>query len=116
VPVWKPEREITELDYRRAGIRSVVWSVGYGTDYRWIEVPVFDGSGYPAHQRGVPSVPGMYFVGLPWMHTWGSGRFSGVARDAAYIAERIASRNDAHVSDAIAARASAMSDVSAARL
>jgi len=115
-PVWRPEREIAELDYRRAGIRSVVWSVGYGTDYRWIEVPVFDGSGHPAHRRGVTSVPGMYFVGLPWMHTWGSGRFSGVARDAAYIAERISSRNDDHVFDAIDARASAMSDVSAARL
>ena len=33
--------------------------------------------------------PGLYFIGLPWLHTWGSGRFSGVARDALYLAERI---------------------------
>jgi putative flavoprotein involved in K+ transport len=27
---------------------------------------------------------------LPWLYTWGSGRFSGVARDADYVAQRIA--------------------------
>jgi putative flavoprotein involved in K+ transport len=39
--------------------------------------------------RGVTAVPGAYFVGLPWLYTWGSGRFSGVARDAEYLAEHI---------------------------
>jgi hypothetical protein len=28
-------------------------------------------------------------LGLPWRHTWGSGRFAGIARDAGYLAERI---------------------------
>ncbi|VXC95856.1 hypothetical protein BURKHO8Y_70060 [Burkholderia sp. 8Y] len=31
----------------------------------------------------------MYSIGLPWLHTWGSGRFSGVARDAQYIVDVI---------------------------
>jgi putative flavoprotein involved in K+ transport len=26
---------------------------------------------------------------LPWLHTWGSGRFSGIARDAAYVVDAI---------------------------
>ena len=39
--------------------------------------------------RVVTEVDALYFLGLPWLHTWGSGRFSGVARDAAYLAERI---------------------------
>jgi putative flavoprotein involved in K+ transport len=39
--------------------------------------------------RGVTPVPGVYFLGLPWLYTWGSGRFSGVARDAEYLAEHI---------------------------
>lgn len=30
-------------------------------------------------------IEGLYFVGLPWLHTWGSGRFSGGARDAEHI-------------------------------
>jgi putative flavoprotein involved in K+ transport len=75
------------MDYVEAGIGSIIWSMGYRTDYRWIEVPIFDGRGYPSHKRGVTAVPGIYFLGLPWLYTWGSGRFSGVARDAVYLAE-----------------------------
>jgi putative flavoprotein involved in K+ transport len=88
-PVWTPQRATTELDLGGTGITSVVWSTGFGRDDRWIEVPVFDGRGYPTHDRGVTSSPGLYFLGLPWQHTWGSGRLSGVADDAAYLAERI---------------------------
>jgi putative flavoprotein involved in K+ transport len=32
------------------------------------------------------------FLGLPWLYTWGSGRFSGIARDATYLADYIAAR------------------------
>ena len=39
--------------------------------------------------RGVTGVAGLTFVGLPWMHTWGSGRFLGIDRDARHIAETI---------------------------
>jgi putative flavoprotein involved in K+ transport len=89
-PVWQPEREVQELDYIVAGITSFVWSVGFHSDYRWIELPIFDGNGYPGHDRGVTPEPGIYFLGLPWQYTWGSGRFSGVAQDARFLAERIA--------------------------
>lgn len=88
-PVWTPEREPTELDLAAAGISSIIWSIGYRSDYRWIEVPVFDGKGYPWHQRGVTTAEGLYFLGLPWLYTWGSGRFSGVARDALHLADRV---------------------------
>ncbi len=91
-PVWQPSDEARELDFMQAGIRSVIWSMGFGTDYRWIEIPIFDGKGYPSHQRGVTAVPGIYFLGLPWLYTWGSGRFSGVARDARYLADCIGSK------------------------
>jgi putative flavoprotein involved in K+ transport len=90
-PVWAPERETTQLELSGTGITSVIWSTGFGRDDRWIEVPVFDGRGYPTHDRGVTSSPGLYFLGLPWQHTWGSGRFSGVAADARYLTERIIS-------------------------
>jgi putative flavoprotein involved in K+ transport len=91
-PVWRPQQEPRALDLAQAGITSIVWSIGYRSDYRWIEVPVFDGKGYPGHQRGVTTAEGLYFLGLPWLYTWGSGRFSGVARDALYLADRIESR------------------------
>jgi putative flavoprotein involved in K+ transport len=92
VPPWRPEGEPTELELACSGIRTVVWATGFAPDYRWVELPVFDGKGYPCHERGVTSVPGLYFLGLPWQHTWGSGRFCGVGDDAEYLAERIQNR------------------------
>jgi putative flavoprotein involved in K+ transport len=88
-PVWAPPGEREMLDLRTAGIRSIVWSIGFASDYRWIECPVFDGKGYPGHVRGVTEQPGLYFLGLPWLYTWGSGRFVGVADDAAHLGDRI---------------------------
>jgi putative flavoprotein involved in K+ transport len=91
-PVWVPPHERVELAYRTAGITSIVWCIGFRTDYSWLDLPVFNGRGKPSHVRGVTPVPGVYFLGLPWLYTWGSGRFSGVARDAAYLAEHIEAR------------------------
>lgn len=91
-PVWQPQEEVLKLNYLKTNIGAVVWSTGYQSDFSWIEIPVFDGKGYPGHQRGVTGVRGLYFLGLPWLYTWGSGRFSGIARDAGYLADRIAAR------------------------
>jgi len=91
-PVWEPGREPTDLDLPANGIRAVVWCLGFTRDYRWVDVPVFDGKGYPTHERGVTAVEGLYFLGLPWLHTWGSGRFAGIERDARHLAERILGR------------------------
>ena len=92
VPVWEPAEEPRALDLAAAGITTVIWSTGFRTDYGWIEVPIFDGRGYPVHQRGVTAAEGLYFLGLPWLFTWGSGRFSGVATDARYLSDQIAGR------------------------
>jgi len=88
-PLWTPETPATELDLAGSGITSVVWCIGFQPDFSWVEVPVFNGRSYPGHQRGVTAHKGLYFLGLPWLHTWGSGRFSGVARDAEYVAQRV---------------------------
>ncbi|KQP49999.1 MSMEG_0569 family flavin-dependent oxidoreductase [Pseudorhodoferax sp. Leaf274] len=91
-PVWRPGEERATLSLAQSGIAAVVWCIGFAPDFGWLDAPVFNGRGHPVHERGVTAVPGLYFLGLPWLHTWGSGRFSGVARDAAYLAERIAQR------------------------
>ena len=39
--------------------------------------------------RGITQVPGLSFIGLPWMHTWGSGRFLGIDRDARHVADHV---------------------------
>ncbi|WP_306565996.1 MSMEG_0569 family flavin-dependent oxidoreductase [Aquabacterium sp.] len=90
-PVWQPDAGHTGLDLAAAGITSVIWCIGFKPDFTWLDAPVFNGRGQPVHHRGVTQQSGLYFLGLPWLHTWGSGRFSGVARDALYLAEKIAS-------------------------
>ena len=96
-PVYEPSCHPTgpsaSLDVTETGIKSVIWCTGYHMDFSWIDVPAFDGKGYPGHDRGVSEVEGLYFLGLPWLYTWGSGRFSGVARDAEYLADCIALKN-----------------------
>jgi len=91
-PVWVPREERPEFDFRAAGVTSIVWCIGFRSDYGWVDLPVFNGRGQPSHVRGVAPVSGVYFLGLPWLYTWGSGRFSGVARDAEYLAEHIRAR------------------------
>jgi putative flavoprotein involved in K+ transport len=91
-PVWQPPPPVTMLDPAAAGINSVIWTTGFRSDWSWVELPVFDGAGYPTHWRGVTSMDGVYVLGLPWLYTWGSGRFVGVGRDADYVSSHIASK------------------------
>jgi putative flavoprotein involved in K+ transport len=88
-PVWQPESEREHLDLSTAGITSIIWCIGFAPDFRYVKASVFDGHGHPVHQRGITAQPGLYFLGLPWLHTWGSGRFSGIAQDAEYLADHI---------------------------
>ncbi|MGV7244865.1 MSMEG_0569 family flavin-dependent oxidoreductase [Caballeronia sp. M23-90] len=101
-PVWSPAEERTTLDLQTSGIGSIVWCIGFTPDFSWLDAPVFNGRGYPAHTRGVTPVDGIYFVGLPWLHTWGSGRFSGVARDAEYVVKKVSVYREAKARDEVA--------------
>ncbi|MDX6351014.1 MAG: putative flavoprotein involved in transport [Streptomyces sp.] len=102
VPVWEPDGQPGGLDLAAARISSVIWSTGFTRDHRWIEIPAFNGRGYPMHWRGASSCPGLYFLGLPWQYSWGSGRFEAVGRDAEFLAGHIdASRRLADVCGAL---------------
>lgn len=80
---------ITELDLESEDISSIIWACGYDFDFSWIKFPIFDDFGYPIQKRGVTEQPGLYFLGLHWLHTLKSGLFYGVGDDAAHIAEHI---------------------------
>ena len=41
-------------------------------------------------QTGNHCVPGVYFLGLPWLHKWKSAFLFGVGEDAEYLAAQIA--------------------------
>jgi len=84
---------VTELDLDAAGINCVVWATGYRLDFAWVDLPVFDEWDYPRHRRGVTVQPGLYAIGLPWLHTESSAGFNGVGADAAHIVDHIAARS-----------------------
>ena len=83
---------IRTLHLSDAGIGSIIWATGYTLDFGWLQVPVFDDRGAPLHRRGVTAVPGLYFLGLPWLSKRTSSFICGVGHDAAFLAERIAGR------------------------
>ena len=91
-PVWQPEGERETLDLAGSGIAAIVWCIGFRPDFRWLDAPVFNGAGQPQHRCGVTAREGIYFIGLPWLHSWGSGRFGSVGRDAEHIVAHIAAR------------------------
>jgi putative flavoprotein involved in K+ transport len=73
-------------------VDAVIWATGFDTDHSWIEVPVFDHDGHILHERGVTAWPGLYFLGLPWLHTRGSALLGWVKNDAEHLAGCVASR------------------------
>jgi putative flavoprotein involved in K+ transport len=81
--------EVQSIDLRRESVAAIVWATGYDYDYGWLQIPVLDAQGRPLQQRGVTQVPGLYFLGLHWMHTFKSGLFSGVGSDAEHLAEHM---------------------------
>jgi putative flavoprotein involved in K+ transport len=84
--------EIESLDLRDAKISTVIWALGYGYDFSWIDYDVLDARGAPRQQRGVTSVPGLYFLGLHRMHKIKSGFLWGVGEDAEFLADHIEGR------------------------
>jgi putative flavoprotein involved in K+ transport len=83
---------LRRLDLRATGIGAVISATGYGFDFGWIHVPVLNTRGEPVHVRGITEVPGMYFLGLPWLSKLNSSLLSGVGDDAAVLADHIAAR------------------------
>jgi putative flavoprotein involved in K+ transport len=80
-------------DGRALDVANVIWCTGFGNGLSWIELPVFDTNGEPRHQSGIASdEPGLYFVGLHFLHAFSSTMIHGIARDAKRIADTIERR------------------------
>ncbi|WP_347463717.1 MSMEG_0569 family flavin-dependent oxidoreductase [Acinetobacter thermotolerans] len=94
-PVWQPETERTEINLAEENITSIIWCIGFKPDYSWIDLDIFENSGYPKHDRGITVDPDVSFIGLPWLYTWGSGRFLGIDQDSQYLSKHIIQRHHA---------------------
>ena len=77
-------------------VANVIWATGYRPDYRFIAAPIVGDDGWPIEVRGVsPSVPGLYFLGIPFQYAFTSMLVTGAGRDANFVVDRIAERASA---------------------
>ena len=70
-------------------IKNVIWATGFKPNFNWIENIKLDTQSYPNNLRGVSDIDGLYFIGLPWLHTRGSATLGGVQKDAKYLSNYI---------------------------
>lgn len=83
---------VLALDLQAEGIGSVIWATGFQLDFGWIDLDIFRPDGRPRHQDGVTEVPGLYFIGLPWLSCRGSAFIWGAWKDAERLAGVIAAQ------------------------
>ena len=74
-------------------VANVIWATGYRPDYAFIAAPIVGEDGWPIEERGVsPTVPGLYFLGVPFQYAFSSMLVAGAGRDAGYVVEQVAKR------------------------
>lgn len=80
-------------DGRQVDAATVIWCTGFHHDWSWIDLSVPLEDGWPVEYRGViEDIPGLFYCGLSFQYCFASMEMSGVGRDAAYIADKIAAR------------------------
>ena len=74
-------------------VTNVVWATGFRQVFNWIRLPVVCDDGWPVEMRGVvDQVPGLFFCGLAFQYSFSSMVFTGIGRDAAFVAGKIDDR------------------------
>lgn len=100
-------RRVRLADGTDVRVDAVLWCTGFRPDLRWLEVPgALDDSGRPVQDGGRSAVPGLHWIGLPWMTRLNSGIIDGVDRDARALVDRVTA-GPALVSDPTAPGAAA---------
>ena len=84
-----PAQPRLEIDLAGGEIGTVIWATGYRPDYSWLGLPLFDRKGAPQHDGGVARLPGVYFMGLPFMRRRKSSFICGQADDARDICHHL---------------------------
>src|SRR5262245_29992943 len=92
--VARTEEGLPTLDDGRVlDVANVVWCTGFRPDYSWIDLPLEYEGAYPKQYRGmVEGQPGIYFLGMLFLHAFSSMLVLGAGRDAKWVVEHIARR------------------------
>jgi putative flavoprotein involved in K+ transport len=89
-------------------VANVIWATGYRPDYAFVDAPIIGDDGWPVERRGVsPTVPGLYFLGIPFQYAFSSMNIVGAGRDAKYVVDRVAERVAAQTPGPVAEAAAA---------
>jgi putative flavoprotein involved in K+ transport len=80
---------ITSLDLKENHIETIIWSTGFNADYSYIKLPVFDSEGKLKLKDGIPTYPGLYFLGYPWLRSRKSPILFGIIVDVEFVVEKI---------------------------
>jgi putative flavoprotein involved in K+ transport len=81
-PTRPPASSRLSIDLGSGEFRSIVWATGFRSDYRWLDVAVFDAKGRLRHDGGVVDAPGMYALALPVLRRRKSTFIHGAEDDA----------------------------------
>jgi putative flavoprotein involved in K+ transport len=76
-------------------VANVIWCTGFRNSYDWIRFPLpLEPDGFPEQKRGaVASSPGLYFVGMLFLHSFASMNILGAGIDGKRVAEQIVARS-----------------------
>ena len=80
---------ITALNLKENDINTIIWSTGFTADHSYIKLPVFDKDGKLKHKDGIPGLPGIYFLGYPWLRSRKSPILFGIIVDVGFIVDKI---------------------------
>jgi putative flavoprotein involved in K+ transport len=80
---------LTSLNLKENNIRSIIWTTGFSGDFSYIKLPVFDNEGHLKQKDGMTVVPGLYFLGYPWLRGRKSVLIFGIKDDAQFVVNRI---------------------------
>jgi putative flavoprotein involved in K+ transport len=96
---WSPARVVgvtdgkpTLADGTVLDVANIVWCTGFRPDYSWIDLTILDDDGWPRQWRGiVDAAPGLYVLGIPFLHGFSSMLVLGAGADAEYVVDHLAS-------------------------
>jgi putative flavoprotein involved in K+ transport len=102
-------------DGRVVQVANVIWCTGFRPEYSWIDLPLEYEDGYPSQYRGaVSSIPGLYFLGMLFLHSFSSMLVLGAGRDAKRVAEHIVRQAKSRATARVGHSASAFAEEQAA--
>jgi putative flavoprotein involved in K+ transport len=88
-PPHTPQATLNELDLAAAGVTNVIWCTGFTGDLSWVHAPIRDDRGIPRHNGCASPIPGLWFIGFPWLTSRRSGILHGFPADSDTVVDHV---------------------------